>query len=149
VRGFPRGDTCSWCFIYLFYMYMITDLLFVELETLIRIHHIVCIAGHTLVLKSWKTGFPLYFTGAAALELGSAGMNLYLVYNEDDTCAIIYAFVMTISNIIAVICSYQFALIPEIRPRIMAYVLGPLLTTGLAFIRQKVMIELVQEHFSD
>ena len=73
--GIPREDTFSWVYVYLFLLYGV-DFYWIELRTMLRIHHVACILGHLLSVFLWKTGFPLYFTGAVVLEIGSAGIDV-------------------------------------------------------------------------
>ena len=145
--GIPREDTFSWVYVYLFLTYMVVDFYWIELRTMLRIHHIVCILGHLLSVFMWKTGFPLYFTGAVVLEIGSAGMNVYVLDPDSNACLMVYAGLMTFSNILAIICSYYWCRIPEIRPRVFAY-LWFLITILMAYLRQKKMMELAFEHYS-
>ena len=145
--GVPREDTFGWVYVYLFLAYMVVDFFWIELRLMLRIHHVTCILGHLLSVFLWKTGFPLYFTGAVVLEIGSAGMNVYVLDPESDVCLIVYAVLMTLSNLAAVACSYHWCRIPEIRPRVFAY-LWFLITILLAYLRQKKMMELAVEHYT-
>lgn len=103
---------------YIFALFALSDfVIYPELKTVLKVHHFVVFAGNLLSMSIWKDGFPLYFAGAVALEIGSASVNFAMIFPESHMMRVVYAIVMTLSNIVAGLFTCRWCTIKTI-PRI-------------------------------
>lgn len=162
-----RRSVFDLIFIVEFAYYLMIDFLIVELRTMLKVHHAVCLFGHvcsTYDLRKMArrfgkgttiasffhatAGFRWYFAGVTSFELGSASMNVMCVYPESTLLMMQYILVMTISNVCAVYCSYRWAntKVGSVKAfTCFQGAFGIILTITLAVMRQRKCMSIVND----
>mmetsp|Transcript_41392 Transcript_41392/g.95891 ORF Transcript_41392/g.95891 Transcript_41392/m.95891 type:complete len:170 (+) Transcript_41392:336-845(+) len=109
------------------------------LEPMLVAHHVFCIAILFLQAYVIVDGANSCLAGCAAFELGSAAYNLIKLYPGCESFVTIYVVVMTISNVLAVWCYWEWVKLPD-HPKSVD-VFATMVTLTLAIMRQKVALE--------
>eukprot|EP00324_Dicrateria_rotunda_P003867 CAMPEP_0206172068 /NCGR_PEP_ID=MMETSP1474-20131121/44527_1 /ASSEMBLY_ACC=CAM_ASM_001110 /TAXON_ID=97495 /ORGANISM="Imantonia sp., Strain RCC918" /LENGTH=103 /DNA_ID=CAMNT_0053579991 /DNA_START=81 /DNA_END=388 /DNA_ORIENTATION=- len=80
---FPSDGTrfYDWAFGYIFTAYMIEDVIVAtKLDALMIWHHVGCLLGYYIAFSAIPSGYPYFFAGCIAFEVGSAAFNVYCLY---------------------------------------------------------------------
>jgi len=100
-----QGGVCiEWVFICIFPTWLLLDFVLVEVRVLMFLHHVVCLFGHYLACFAFPRGFPWYFVGVVALELGSCFCNIFSLWPTSKLAQWVYLVGMSISNMVALEC---------------------------------------------
>ena len=138
-----RASTAEMVFIYLFPGWLLLDWVLVEVRPLMALHHIVCIIGHVGGVIIWPWGFPWYFAGVVALEIGSCCCNIMCVWARSRCAMALLIVGMTASNLTACATMRRWAL--ATRPFV-GKVIGMFITVGLAYVREEEAFKSVTHH---
>ncbi len=140
-----QGGEWSWLFAYVFPAFLLIDFAITHVRPMLTLHHITCLVGHYVGTFAVREAFPYYFAGVVALELGSAGCNLFCYYPSFEA---FYLIATTASNIITLLCTRRWCQTvdaagrvrrgaPRTRRATVSVYFGGALTLGLVAMRQK------------
>lgn len=138
------GDWCIRChrsglsardlaFAHVFGSLMLIDFMQMHINPLIMAHHIVCFICNLYASTVTLRAFPWYIAGVTALEIGSAGNGLNCLWPKHFTLGM-YVTLMTVSNVTAAICTWQWASLSPEQP-VLRWA-GAIVSAGLIFMRQ-------------
>ena len=122
----------------LFAAYLAADLLFMELSSLVTIHHLLCLVGHLIILMFVHHGIQHHFAGIMLLELGSGACNVFYLYPQVAYFADFWFWGMAASNVAALICACYWT---ASQPSFILGVFGFTFVFALAFLRQYTALE--------
>merc|ERR1719277_1327210 len=77
------------------------------LSNLLKLHHAVCVVCHAYACLSALAGFPYYFAGVVALEMGSAATSLHALWPKRFRGLLLNG-TMTVSNALATYTTYHW-----------------------------------------
>jgi hypothetical protein len=95
-------------FALVFAIFMVEDLVILNIAPLYFWHHLACLLGLGVALYS-PEGFECFFFSVVSLEVGSALCNLYLIHPPTQATALMYVLSMTASNMFALAGYWQYA----------------------------------------
>lgn len=132
-------DAHQTTYAYVFTLFALSDfVIYSEMRTVLVLHHIIVCVANVLSMREWTDGFPLYFAGAVALELGSASVNLAMLFPESVVFKMCYVIVMTLSNVVAGILTCRWCTLKTI-PRA-ARGAWFVIVLALLFMRERAMV---------
>lgn len=71
-----------------------------KLDALMTWHHVGCLLGYYIAFSAIPSGYPYFFAGCIAFEVGSAAFNVYCLYPSRPMAAF-FSTAMTVSNAVA------------------------------------------------
>ena len=147
-----RSGAFEWMFLYIFAAFLLCDFFTHEPVPMMLWHHIGCLLGvraranrrhrrcaqHVVAAFVVPRGFPLYFAGVVALELGSGVCNVFYLEAPPQGAAVtlLYAVGMTVSNVGASACARLWCSRDVVEP-LSGRILGFFLTGIIVLLRQK------------
>jgi hypothetical protein len=127
----------DWGYVLVFGGLMVVDLLQGAMHTtMLKLHHVGCLAGHAYASLVAVAAFPYYFSGVVALELGSAATCVHALWPRNFPPSAMLT-VMTISNLAAAFTVYRWNLAMAHGPYAWGRWICPATTCVLIIMRQK------------
>mmetsp|Transcript_43232 Transcript_43232/g.140210 ORF Transcript_43232/g.140210 Transcript_43232/m.140210 type:complete len:243 (-) Transcript_43232:127-855(-) len=137
-------------FVAVFPAFLLLDWQICDVRVLLAAHHVVCLAGHACAVLL-SAGFPWYFLGVCALELGSASCNLFCLYPSSTMLFALYEVAMSASNLAALVCTWRWVaaldgINASVSRRRLCQAFGALLSLLLVAARQWEAIKAHRHH---